>query len=77
MRLHQVINNPEKPVHLEEKADLVTECVTKLFVEQPLASPGSAKNNKHFILYKFFMMFGTKNPLIQNLVLKSVRSYIK
>ena len=26
----------------EEKADLLTELITKLFVEQPLALPGSA-----------------------------------
>ena len=27
----------------EEKADLINELITRLFIEQPLASPGSAK----------------------------------
>ena len=39
----------------EEKADGLTESVTKLFVEQPLALPGSAKK---FEWKVFFLLIG-------------------
>ena len=31
----------------------MNELITKVFVEQPLASPGSAKNLRSFIIYLF------------------------